>query len=395
MPSANCIGILTSGGDCPGLNAAIRGVAKPAISDFHIEVIGIEKGFRGLVENHSRVLHQHDITGILSLGGTILGTSREKPHKMPLPGGDTVDLTPRAVETYNRLGLDCLVCLGGNGTHKVAYNLMQNGLNVIGLPKTIDNDLVETDTTFGFDSAVTTAAQAIDRLYSTAEAHLRVMVIELMGHHAGWLTLTAGIGGGADVILIPEIPYDIDSICQHLTERRRRGKWFSIVAVAEGASAKRPASDAAAAERDGEDTKADKKKSSKKDKHKKDKKDKKAEKKKAKEAANDGDEDSFGRASSSVAKAISKRLDMETRVTVLGHLQRGGIPTPYDRVLATRFGVQAAEMLHDGIYNRMVCLKGPDVTSVPLELVAGKLKLVPPDHPLIRAARRVGTNFGD
>ena len=391
MSSAKCIGILTSGGDCPGLNAAIRGVAKPAISDFHIEVIGIEKGFRGLVENHSRVLHQHDITGILSLGGTILGTSREKPYKMPLPGGETVDLTPRAVETYNRLGLDCLVCLGGNGTHKVAFHLMQQGLNIIGLPKTIDNDLVETDITFGFDSAVTTAAEAIDRLYSTAEAHLRVMVIELMGHHAGWLTLTAGVAGGADIILIPEIPYDVESICRHLTERRRRGKWFSIVAVAEGAfplpaGEKAPAEDA--------DEKADKgKRKGKKDKKKK--KDKKADKKKTKVPADESVENGAGRASSLVAKAISKRLDMETRVTVLGHLQRGGIPTPFDRVLATRFGVHAAEMLHEGIYNRMVCLKGPDVSSVPLDLVAGKLKLVPPDHPLIRAARRVRTNFGD
>lgn len=398
MPPAKCIGILTSGGDCPGLNAAIRGVAKPAISDFHIEVIGIEKGFRGLVENHSRVLHQHDITGILSLGGTILGTSREKPHKMPLPNGQTVDLTPRAVETYNRLGLDCLVCLGGNGTHKVAFNLMQNGLNVIGLPKTIDNDLAETDITFGFNSAVTTAAEAIDRLYSTAEAHLRVMVIELMGHHAGWLTLTAGVGGGADIILIPEIPYDIDSICQHLTERRRRGKWFSIVAVAEGARPKRPAPEEAA-----DDNDEDKKDKKDKGKDKKDKKDKKnnrdekgdKDKKKSKDLAAALDDIGDGRASSSVAKAIARRLGMDTRVTVLGHLQRGGIPTPFDRVLATRFGVHAAEMLHEGVYNRMVSMKGPDVTSVPLELVAGKLKLVPADHPLIRAARRVGTNFGD
>ena len=395
MPPAKCIGILTSGGDCPGLNAAIRGVAKPAISDFHIEVIGIEKGFRGLVENHSRVLHQHDITGILSLGGTILGTSREKPHKMPLPGGESVDLTPRAVETYNRLGLDCLVCLGGNGTHKVAYSLVQHGLNVIGLPKTIDNDLVETDVTFGFDSAVTTAAQAIDRLYSTAEAHLRVMVIELMGHHAGWLTLTAGVGGGADIILIPEIPYDIESICQHLTERRRRGKWFSIVAVAEGARPKRPQPDAALAEDNAKEKKGDKDKRKEKEKDKKDKKEKKTDKKKSKDADIALDDGGDGRASSSVAKAISRRLDMETRVTVLGHLQRGGIPTPFDRVLATRFGVQAAEMLHEGVYNRMVALKGADVTSVPLELVAGKIKFVPPDHPLIRAARRVGTNFGD
>jgi 6-phosphofructokinase 1 len=401
MPQAKCIGILTSGGDCPGLNAAIRGVAKPAMSDFHIEVIGIEKGFRGLVENHSRVLHQHDVSGILSLGGTILGTSREKPHKMPLPNGESVDLTPRAVETYNRLGLDCLICLGGNGTHKVAFSLMQNGLNVIGLPKTIDNDLVETDITFGYNSAMTTAAEAIDRLYSTAEAHLRVMVIELMGHHAGWLTLGAGIAGGADIILIPEIPYDIESISQHLTERRRRGKWFSIIAVAEGARPKKitmaPPSD------DGDaksvKDKKDKEKNKKDKKDKKDKKNDKDEKKKSKDKAKeiDGglDDEGDGRASSQVAKAISKRLGMETRVTVLGHLQRGGIPTPFDRVLATRFGSHAAEMLNEGVYNRMVSMRGPDVTSVPLELVAGKIKLVPPDHPLIRAARRVGTNFGD
>ncbi len=376
MAKAKCIGILTSGGDCPGLNAAIRGVAKPAISDFHIEVIGIEKGFRGLVENHSRVLHQHDITGILSLGGTILGTSREKPHKMPLPNGQSVDLTARAVETYNRLGLDCLVCLGGNGTHKVAYNLMKQGLNVIGLPKTIDNDLVETDITFGFDSAVTTAAQAIDRLYSTAEAHLRVMVIELMGHNAGWLTLTAGVGGGADIILIPEIPYDLDSICQHLTERRRRGKWFSIVAIAEGCRPK--GAPEKVKEKKDEDGKRKKKK-----------------KDKAEKPAGNIEADEPGRVSSVVARTIARRIGMETRVTVLGHLQRGGIPTPFDRVLATRFGTHAAEMLNEGVYNQMVAMRGAEVTSVPLEQVAGRIKLVPPDHALIRAARRVGTNFGD
>jgi phosphofructokinase-like protein len=377
---AKCIGILTSGGDCPGLNAAIRGIAKPAMSDFHIEVIGIEKGFRGLVENHSRVLHLHDVSGILSLGGTILGTSREKPHKMPLPGGETVDLTSRAVETYNRLGLDCLVCLGGNGTHKVAHALTKHGLNVIGLPKTIDNDLEETDITFGFDSAVTTAAQAIDRLYSTAEAHLRVMIIELMGHNAGWLALNAGLAGGADIILLPEIPYDIESICQHLTERRRRGKWFSIVAVAEGARPKSSKTD--------EEAKAEKKKKKEKKADKKDKKEKKADK-------SDSSESGSGSVSNAVAKAISRRLGMETRVTVLGHLQRGGVPTPFDRVLATRFGTHAAEMLAQGVYNHMVCMKGSEVTSVPLELVAGRTKLVPPDHPLIRSARRVGTNFGD
>lgn len=376
---AKCIGILTSGGDCPGLNAAIRGVAKSAMSDFHIEVIGIEKGFRGLVENHARILHLQDVSGILSLGGTILGTSREKPHKMPLPNGDTIDMMPRAVETYNRLGLDCLVCLGGNGTHKVAYNLTKHGLNVIGLPKTIDNDLAETEITFGFDSAVTYAAQAIDRLYSTAEAHLRVMVIELMGHNAGWLALTAGVAGGADIILLPEIPYDIDSICQHLTERRRRGKWFSIVAVAEGARTKGA---------DDSESLGEKKK--------KKGKDKDREKgKKKKEPPVRREEDTDGRVSIGVARAISQRLGMDTRVTVLGHLQRGGVPTPFDRVLATRFGTFAAEMLAEGRYNEMVCMKGADVTSVPLEKVAGRTKLVPLDHPLIRSARRVGTNFGD
>src|SRR6516225_6991405 len=370
VPSASrarCIGILTSGGDCPGLNAAIRGVAKPCMS-LYIEVIGIEKGYRGLVENHSRVLHLQDVSGILTAGGTILGTSREKPHRMPLPNGKTVDLTPQAVETYHRLGLDCLVCLGGNGTHKVAFSLMQQGLNVLGMPKTIDNDLVGTDITFGHDSAITTATEAIDRLHSTAEAHLRVMVIELMGHKAGWLTLAAGLAGGADIILIPEIPYDLDSICQHLTERRRRGKWFSIVAVAEGARLKRPgmkAEDVAAGVSLAAALTKDEFKKEK-------KKDKKRKKDKKQKGIVDGladvlDDMGDGRASSSVAKAISKRLGMETRVTVLGHLQRGGLPTPFDRVLATRFGTHAAEMLSQGTYNRMVCLHGSEVTSVPLE----------------------------
>jgi 6-phosphofructokinase len=384
---ARCIGILTSGGDCPGLNAAIRGVAKPAMSLYHIEVIGIEKGFRGLVENHSRVLHLQDVSGILTAGGTILGTSREKPHRMPLPNGKTVDLTARAVETYNRLGLDCLVCLGGNGTHKVANALMQQGLNVLGLPKTIDNDLVGTDTTFGHDSAVTTAAEAIDRLHSTAEAHLRAMVIELMGHKTGWLTLSAGLAGGADIILIPEIPYDIESICQHLTERRRRGKWFSIVAVAEGAMAKipgkkEPAPETVEATAGGKSDKKNKKKNG-----------------KSEKSADGNSRNSLHtveeRPSLAVARAILDKLDIDTRVTVLGHLQRGGVPTALDRILATRFGTHAADMLAEGKYNRMVAMRGGTVTSIPIEEVAGKIKLVPPDHPLIRAARGVGTNFGD
>ncbi len=394
---ARCVGILTSGGDCPGLNAAIRGVVKPALSTFHIEIIGIEKGFRGLVENRARPLLLNDVSGILTAGGTILGTSREKPQRMPLPNGQTVDLTEQAVETYQRLGLDCLVCLGGNGTHKITYSLMQQGLNVLGLPKTIDNDVVETDMTFGHDSAVSIAAEAIDRLHSTAEAHLRVMVIELMGHKAGWLTLAAGLAGGADIILIPEIPYDIESICQHLTERRRRGKWFSIVAVAEGAGPKRVAQPAPVRARvvNGRAV------AEKQDKKKTPARGAKAKVKTAGAAGNGNegsgplDDSGDGRASSAVAKAISRRLGIETRVTVLGHLQRGGVPTPFDRILATRFGTHAAELLAQGKYNCMVCLKGSDVTEVPLEKVAGKLKMVPPDHPLIHAARHVGTNFGD
>ena len=327
------------------------------------------------------------MSNILASGGTILGTSREKPHRMPLPHGKTVDLTSRAVETYHRLGLDCLICLGGNGTHKVAYGLMQQGLNVIGLPKTIDNDLAETDNTFGHDSAVTVATEAIDRLHSTAEAHLRVMVIELMGHKVGWLTLAAGLAGGADVVLIPEIPYDLDSICLSLTERRRRGKWFSIVAVAEGALSKEQAkvvaaAAAAASQPDG----------------KKKKKKKGKDKKEASGLIAIADAENglaVDPPSVAVARAISQRLGIETRVTVLGHLQRGGTPTPFDRILATRFGTHAAELLAAGEYNRMVCLKGSEVTSVPIEDVAGRLKRVPLDHALLRAARHVGTNFGD
>jgi 6-phosphofructokinase 1 len=265
---------------------------------------------------------------------------------------------------------------------------MQHGLNVLGLPKTIDNDLAETDITFGHDSALTTATHAIDRLHSTAEAHLRVMVIELMGHKAGWLTLGAGLAGGADIVLIPEIPYDLDSICQHLTERRRRGKWFSIIAVAEGAVPKRsaapaPAGGVAVAVQEG----------------KKAKKKKKADREGLPAgngpAADALDDAGDGRVGAAVAKAISRRLGMETRVTVLGHLQRGGAPTPFDRILATRFGTHAAELLAEGAFNRMVCFQGGQVTSVPIDQVAGKVKLVPPDHPLIRSARRVGTNFGD
>ena len=233
-----CIGILTAGGDCPGLNAAIRGVAKAAISEYGIKIIGFQDGFRGLVENRTVNLDDASVSGILTVGGTLLGTSRDKPHKMPM-GGESMDMTDAAAENLRRHQIDCLVCLGGGGTQKNAMRLhKKSGVNVLTLPKTIDNDVVETDTTFGFDTAMNIATEAIDRLHTTATSHHRIIVCELMGHDAGWLALGAGIAGGADVVLIPEIPFDIKIVADHLLERRRHGKRFSIIAVAKGANAK-------------------------------------------------------------------------------------------------------------------------------------------------------------
>ena len=369
------IGILTSGGDCPGLNAAIRGVGKAARNYFGMEVIGFQDGFRGLVENRSVRLEGEILSGIITLGGTILGTSRDKPHKMPVGSSGYVDMLDVAVDNYKKHHLDALICLGGGGTQKNACRLMERGLNVITLPKTIDNDVAETDISFGFDTAMTIAAEAIDRLHSTADSHHRVMVVEIMGHNAGWLALGSGLAGGADVILIPEIPYHLDSVAEALVQRNRSGKRFSIVAIAEGAISLEEADRQAA---NGTDTKKSKGK---------------------KDKGSKAPSAQFASHSREISLELATRLQeitgLEARVTALGHLQRGGTPTPTDRILATEFGTKAAELAKEGISGVMVAVKGQDYVPVPLEDVAGKCRTVPLDHPWIRSARMVGTNLGD
>jgi 6-phosphofructokinase 1 len=380
-----CIGILTSGGDCPGLNAAIRGITKAAIQEYGIKVVGIQDGFRGLVENRTIPLEHHDLSGVLTLGGTILGTSRDKPKKMRM-GSKVMDMTHTAVENARNLGFDCVVCLGGGGTQKNAYHLHKvGGLDVMTLPKTIDNDVAETDVTFGFDTAMNIAAEAIDRLHTTATSHDRIIVVELMGHNAGWLALGAGIAGGADVILIPEIPYDINVVGDFLRERQRRyGKKFSIIAVAEGALTKEESS---SAKRNGAGKMGIKK----------------AGKKKGLRFVDAGEvasQDflSYRLVQESIASRLARQLQgmtrTEARVTSLGHMQRGGVPTPADRVLCTQLGVKAADLLAEGIYNVLVAIKNNNCVPVPLEKVAGHKKLVPMDHPWIMAAQKVGTCLG-
>ncbi len=367
---ARCIGVLTSGGDCPGLNAAIRGVAKAARTHYDIDVIGILDGFTGLVENRVIQIDERQMTGLLTLGGTMLGTSRNKPHKMPMPDGSKRDMTGAAVETYRRLNLDCLVCIGGDGTAKNALRLKEAGLNVMTLPKTIDNDIAETDVTFGYDSAMHIATEAIDRLHTTASSHHRIMLVDIMGHNAGWLALGASLAGGADVCLLPEIPCRFDAVVEALEGRRRHGRRFSLVSVSEGALY---ADDA------GKTSKSDKG-----DKKKADKDQKKSKKKGCREVR-----------SAELAKRLRKALDIDTRVTTLGHVQRGGIPTPTDRLLATELGTAAAELIADGHYGVMVGVKGSKMVPVPLEDVAGKKKTVPLDHPLIKTAKLIGLCLGD
>ncbi len=352
-------GILTSGGDAPGLNAAIRGVARTAIDEYGMKVIGIEDGFRGLIEGRYRDLDSKDFSGILTVGGTILGTSREKPFKKPSVNPTTGLLPVESIKkNYKEMGLDALVVLGGNGTNTTGKLLHEEGLNIIGLPKTIDNDLVETDVTFGFHTAVDIATEAIDRLHSTAHSHNRVMIIEVMGHKAGWLGLYAGVAGGGDVILIPEIPYNINAIAEHLKKRQAQGKNFSIVVVAEGALSQKEA-------------KMDKK-----------------EFKQSRKAMTQ----SIGYR---VAKELEETTSLEPRVTVLGYVQRGGTPTPYDRVLASQFGVEAAHMLARGEFGKMVVMKNGSMTSIPLEKVAGLIKKVPINDGVLLAGKAAGTCFGE
>jgi ATP-dependent phosphofructokinase / diphosphate-dependent phosphofructokinase len=372
------IGILTAGGDSPGLNAAIRGVAKAALNEYDMQVIGFRDGFRGLVENRIVRLESGSLSGILTVGGTILGTSRDKPHKMKV-GGKTQDMTDVIVENYQANHLDALVCLGGGGTQKNALQLKQKGLNVITLPKTIDNDVFGTDVTFGFDTALGIATDAIDRLHSTAHSHHRIIVVEIMGHRAGWLALGAGIAGGADVILLPEIPYSIDSVADAILQRMKNGKNFSIVAVAEGAMSLEEAEQRRAAEQnlqkaiESEDKKA---------------------RKQAKETIRDMEAGRDDHALT-LAHQLEERTGLESRPTILGHLQRGGTPSAADRLLATRLGTACADLIHSDVSGVMVAARGEATEAMPLEDVAGRKKLVPSDHPWIESARRVGTNLGD
>ena len=355
-----CIGILTSGGDCPGLNAAIRGIAKAALQQ-GTKVIGIQDGFRGLVENRMVPLEDRDVSGILTHGGTFLGSSRDKPHKMVM-GGKVMDMTEVAVANAGKNHIDCLVCLGGNGTQKNAMRLHEAGLNVLTLPKTIDNDVVCTDITFGFDSSMSIATEAIDRLHTTASSHHRAIVCEIMGHKAGWLALGAGIAGGADVILIPEIPYDLDCVVEHLMTRRHHNKRFSIIAVAEGAVSKTE--------------------------HQRNQK--------GNQSKPDDNEESFQEpVANRIARDIQKAAGIEVRYTSLGHVQRGGTPTAADRLLCTRLGTKAGELLAEGVYNVMVGVRGDDCLAVPLADVAGKTKLIPRNHAWLKTASLVDTCMGD
>ncbi len=372
------IGILTSGGDSPGLNAAIRGVGKSAIYNYGMEVIGFKDGFRGLAENRTVPLDADHLSGILTLGGTILGTSRDKPHKMPV-NGKKVDMTDTIVEVVNHHELDALICLGGGGTAKNAYQLHQKGVNVITLPKTIDNDVWGTDVTFGFDTAMSIATEAIDRLHSTAHSHYRIIVVEVMGHNTGWLTLAAGIAGGADVILIPEIPYDVNRVAAAILDRRRAGKDFSIVAVAEGAmsSGLYTRTVAARDKLDNAQTQADK-----------------PAKKQAKAELADIEEEA-SESTRQLSRQLERLTGLESRVTILGYVQRGGTPSALDRLLATRLGTAAAHLVAEGVFGVMVAVRGDGTEVVPLEEVVGKRKSVPLYHAWVEAARNTGIAFGD
>ncbi len=355
------VGMLTSGGDCQSLNATMRGVAKTLYNQRKdVEIIGFIEGYRGLIYEDYRIMKSKDFSGILTNGGTILGTSRQPFKLMRVPDENGLDKVEAMKNTYKKLKLDCLVVLGGNGSQKTTNLLRQEGLNVIGLPKTIDNDLWGTDVTFGFQSAINLATQTIDCIHTTAASHGRVFIVEVMGHKVGWLTLYAGLAGGADIILLPEIPYDIKAVCDAITKRTKAGKRFSILAVAEGAISKEDAS---------------------------------MSKKELKEKKKNGV------VYPSVAYEIGARIQevtgSEVRVTVPGHMQRGGEPCPYDRVLATRLGAAAAELIINEEYGYMAALKNNEITKVPLSEVAGKLKMVDPKCSMIKEAKRIGISFGD
>ncbi len=354
------IGMLTSGGDCQALNAAMRGVVKTMVNSAEeVEIYGFLDGYKGLIYGNFRMLTGADFSGILTKGGTILGSSRTPFKLMREPDANGLDKVEAMKQNYYKLQLDCLVILGGNGTHKTANLLREEGLNVVTLPKTIDNDLWGTDMTFGFQSAVDIATDVIDCIHTTASSHGRVFIVEIMGHKVGWLTLNAGMAGGADIILIPEIPYDIDKVVEAINQRNRRGSRFTILAVAEGAISKE---DAALSKKDY--------------------------KKKLETSP-------YPSVSYEVAARIQEKTGSEVRVTVPGHMQRGGSPCPYDRVFASRLGSEAAKLILNGEYGFMVGIKNREIIKVPLEDVAGKLKMVSPDATIIQEAKMLGISFGD
>ncbi len=357
------IAILTGGGDCPGINAVIRAVAKRAIYEKGMEVIGIEDGYHGLVNNRWRTLDDNDVSGILTLGGTILGTSKiANPYRYAVRKGDRLefkDLSKIAIKNLKNLDIDSLVCIGGDGTLGIAYRLFKDRIPIVGLPKTIDNDLRGTDITFGFDSAVSIATEGIDRIHTTAESLHRIMIVEVMGHKAGWIALYSGVAGGGDIILIPEIPYDMNIIAEKVKERNKKGKRFSIVVIAEGAKPK------------GGDIVIQRV---------------------VKESP---DPIRLGGIGFVLGEQIEKLTGLETRTVVMGHLLRGGSPTPFDRILATGLGTKAVDMIEDKEFGYMLGVKRNSLVTVPLKEVAKGPKIVPLNHPMIKAARSLGTCFGD
>ena len=371
---ARGIGILTAGGDSPGLNAAIRAIGKSAIRSYGMNVIGFRDGFRGLMQNRYIRLDEDTLSGILTVGGTVLGTSRDKPHRMDI-AGEPVDMTGVMVDNAAALGLDVLIAIGGGGTQKNARQLSGRGLSVITLPKTIDNDVFGTDTTIGFDTALGIATEAVDRLHSTAHSHHRIIVVEIMGHNAGWLTLGSGLAGGADVILIPEIPYDIDRVAASIDDRRSAGSTFSIVAVAEGS---RPIEYRAQQQ---------------------ELRDRLAATNGAQHAAANAALTDLRRSAMHHTAGLTRSLEaltgLEARVTILGHVQRGGAPSSTDRTLATILGTEATRLADSGATDVMVAVRDQDLISLPLDDVAGRRKVVPLDHPWIVSARTLDISFGD
>jgi len=366
MPKPKKIAVLTGGGDCPGINAVIRAVAKKAMLEYGLEVIGIEDGYEGLIHNRHRKLTYEAVSGILTIGGTILGTSNtSNPYHYALlknAGRKEIifkDVSRKAMAHLKSLGVEALVCIGGDGTLGIASRLMKDGVPIVGIPKTIDNDLRGTEITFGFDTAVAIAAEAVDRIHTTAQSHHRIMIVEVMGRRAGWIALYAGVAGGGDIILIPEIPYSLGAIAAKVNERKKRGKRFSIVVIAEGARPK------------GGDVVI----------------------KKVVEKSSDPVR--LGGVGFVLGEQLERLTGAETRTVVLGHLQRGGSPTAYDRILATELGTEAVELIARRKFGRMVAVRRGAITSVPLETAAGGPRLVPLGHLLVAAARALGTSFGE